>query len=328
MTSIALTETVTYTQENEQFSLDRVTVFDWDDTLFPSTWLRTMGFIIKPDLKDGGITTEMTAACEEIAAHVAILLLRAKEYGKVVIITNASRSWVEKACTIFMPKIASIVLSIPIISAADLYSRYYSNPITWKKMAFRSNLLNQMFNFQNLSRKTIISIGDGFAEQVAARDLMSMTNSHVGPLLVKCLKIIPLSTPTVLIYQLIEIEKILPALVASQSTLDLEWNTIPIGGSEIKTEVATIKTITPEEKKTEEYKEAHENLYDCPPQPYIPICDSGEDVFDRTEAAMWNDFQLKSASPTQKIGGLILVTGLPPLKPKVKTGRAATPFPR
>ena len=84
-----------------------IIIFDWDDTLLPTTFLTP-----------GGIFDELTEAVEK---------------GNVHIITNAGRGWVEYSAKRFYPSILPILSKIKIISARRQYEKVFpGNSRQWK----------------------------------------------------------------------------------------------------------------------------------------------------------------------------------------------------
>ena len=192
------------------YSSELLFILDWDNTLIPSKWLETKGFRVLPH-GTSGLTPDMIAMCESIAPYVAALINGAKRYGRVIIITNATESWVRLGCTIFMPSISELVLSLPIISAADLYSEIYTNPMMWKKLAFQREVVDMGF-------RTVISIGDGEAERNAALAL-----SKTKQIIVKSLKFMDDPMPDALVKQLDGTIKAMHMLATHKSPLDIMW---------------------------------------------------------------------------------------------------------
>jgi len=201
------------------YSEDRVIIFDWDDTLIPSTWLKKNGFII--DSYASEITTEMIRMCKSVEPHVLALLEVAKTYGKVLIVTNGTKSWVEMSTRLFFPNISNIILSLTILSGPDLYDNYTSNPNCWKQYVFQNEVL--MYSFPNYStnQRTIISIGDGYAERLALQSVM--TRDTVCSILKKSVKFMEQSSPTLLIEQLVCTLIELKGIIESLEPMDHQW---------------------------------------------------------------------------------------------------------
>ena len=293
------------------YSDSTVTVLDWDDTLIPSTWLKEQGLTGAALADRFGITKEMVDACEEVAPYVQRVIQKAQEYGKVFIITNGTHGWVENSCGLFMPSIRNLVLSLPIISAADLYRYFSKDPISWKRMAFRRDLLDRAFGGMPRAARVVISIGDGYAEQQASRNLMMIGSySQVGLLSVRSLKIVESSSPAVLIRQLDEICQVLPSLATQSGDFDLQWNTVPLAKPVAAPIAPVAKTIAPlpivvtepEEKKQEEEDQV---------APYIKAVN------------LWSESYIRALFPTLRSNGLLVVTELPQIKRTL--ARSVTP---
>lgn len=207
--------------ELSTFSANTLFILDWDDTLLPSSWLHQNGISTNPSSKDMGAKQHHTEVCETVAPHVAALITRAKEFGQVMIVTNATKSWVEVGCALFMPSILTLIRSLPIISAVDLYEYTTSNPMAWKRIAFQNDVLYLAFCGQPITTRTVISIGDGEPERQAVHTLAS---SSYGSIVAKSLKFKEKPTPVMLIEQLKATLKVIPFFVASLERLNLMWN--------------------------------------------------------------------------------------------------------
>ena len=112
-------------------SYNSIFIFDWDDTLFPTSFL----------MKEGIIKKNVNNISEEIKILLTILektciniLELAINKGNVYIITNSSINWINYSSKIYFPKLITILDKIKIISARDEYG--YMNPSNWKQKAF------------------------------------------------------------------------------------------------------------------------------------------------------------------------------------------------
>jgi hypothetical protein len=130
----------------------QVTIFDWDDTLLPTS-----------HLQEGWVPTR-----EELSDLEAIgiqLLEKGLTYGRTFIITNAVQGWVEHSAGMYYPRLASDVLSrVEIISArTDHEASYPGDHNQWKVLAF--------LEVKRAMRQDIItnllSIGDSQSEMHA-----------------------------------------------------------------------------------------------------------------------------------------------------------------
>jgi hypothetical protein len=164
--------------EDSRFSTDQtLLIFDWDDTILPSTWIQKQGL----KLDDSSKVTE--EQCEQLAtvAQVAIRTLRAaKRYGTVVLVTNAERGWIELSCRKFMPSLCPLLESIKIVSARALYEKPgVTLPSQWKSHAFRSEITEFYKSLEPDRSKNIISFGDAMHERLAVFQVTSdMSNCN------------------------------------------------------------------------------------------------------------------------------------------------------
>lgn len=74
-------------------------IFDWDDTLFPSSYLKQKG-VFPPAI----CPTELKNKLQHLESLVIVILTKALEYGDVYIITNSEKGWVEltaKVCCLY-----------------------------------------------------------------------------------------------------------------------------------------------------------------------------------------------------------------------------------
>ena len=141
-------------------------IFDWDDTLLPTSFL-TPGGIFDENMKLSQSDTEKLSKLEQA---VVKLLNEAVEKGKVYIITNAGNGWVEYSANRFYPSIMTILPKIKIISARGQYEKVFpGNSRQWKIEAFLN--LQKNLNMQLVTN--IICLGDSLFEMEAGRILAS-----------------------------------------------------------------------------------------------------------------------------------------------------------
>lgn len=149
-------------------------IFDWDDTILPSSWIsvrnaekaasRQSSPLSTPDAytnslinsidsfgnadeRDMGLNSDLQGVLDELSEKVCVTLQLACGLGKVVIVTNAERGWVELSGARFMPKVLNKLyeLGISVVSARSLYeSAFNPTPISWKLEAFYT-LIQQTF---------------------------------------------------------------------------------------------------------------------------------------------------------------------------------------
>ena len=82
-----------------------IIIFDWDDTLLPTSFL-TPGGVFDENIKISSVDNEKLLKLEQAALK---LLTDAIEKGKVYIITNAGKGWVEYSAKKFYPSVLPIL---------------------------------------------------------------------------------------------------------------------------------------------------------------------------------------------------------------------------
>jgi hypothetical protein len=185
-------------------------VFDWDDTILPTSWLERIhvlggGGPLRPEIQ-----RQLSALCTVCAQTIHL----AQSMGVVIMITNSAPGWVDQSCQLFMPQILSLVRSIPI------FPKPMHAPLTFKITAFRKECIH----YRNL-----ISIGDGDAERAASLRLQA-PNERKGPLgasesqrrRVKSVKLLEMPTCQQLLLQHEMLQVRLPDVTAYQGCLDLK----------------------------------------------------------------------------------------------------------
>jgi hypothetical protein len=136
--------------------------------------------------------------CKKVAETVDTLITEAQKHADVVIITNADEGWVQESCAMFMPSIYMLITSLKIISAQTRYKYISSLPGEWKKFAFRQYIAD-LYKYENTDTISVLSIGDGPAEQYAVHNLCDTLQ---GKIKTKSLKFMEKSDPELLIRQL------------------------------------------------------------------------------------------------------------------------------
>jgi len=146
--------------------MNNLLIIDWDDTIFPTTWLL-----------QNNINIQNEEVCEKyklILSELDIILFRFLNNiinkTKIVIVTNASFDWIKKTGQLLPNSFKLIKRNIEIISARDLYKKKYpDDAFMWKKIVFEK-LLKIYFN-KKLNIQNIISIGDADYEYKALINL-------------------------------------------------------------------------------------------------------------------------------------------------------------
>jgi hypothetical protein len=140
-------------------------ILDWDDTLFPTSWVNKNNIEI---INNNKLTYRKFF--EKIDISLQKLLQKLNSLGDVLIITNALLNWIEISSKI-LPYTYTYLKknnNIKIISARGEYSSYTDNILDWKKMAFQNELTKIT---RNKRINNIISIGDAEYEYHALINL-------------------------------------------------------------------------------------------------------------------------------------------------------------
>jgi len=141
-------------------------IFDWDDTLLPTTFLTPKGTFSE----DIQLSPSDYKKMQQISNYVYDILKESIEKGDVYIITNAGINWVQFSANLFYPNISELLKKIKIISARGEYEKSFpGNLRQWKIQAF----LNLLKNVDNKLVTNIICIGDSLFEMEAGRILAS-----------------------------------------------------------------------------------------------------------------------------------------------------------
>lgn len=180
----------------EKQRIDQAIVFDWDDTLFPTTFYQNY-----MNMYEYGYNTEIKEHIgkdlSKVDEAVYKLLTSALKSNKVYIISNASQDWLEKTSKLY-PKSRSLFNFkrekdgfVTVFSARGYFenslpedpldrtdyvlTKEGSLPVVsqlrWKLRAFR-DVLSKRYG-------QVISVGDGLPEQFATQMLPIKSKQHI-----------------------------------------------------------------------------------------------------------------------------------------------------
>lgn len=136
-------------------------VFDWDDTILPTTMLRAVGDGIAP------LDQVSSDSCSSLAESVMDTLRVAAKFGEIVMITNGSSDWIQASCWRHLPTLWPMIDGIKKVSAKDRYEGDSRDPMDWKKQIFLAEI-HDYFEGQNEEQlKVVFSIGDSAHERHA-----------------------------------------------------------------------------------------------------------------------------------------------------------------
>jgi hypothetical protein len=164
---------------------------DWDDTLFPTSWLKD---VWKPQRKKWHSTAlpqksryrDPLTKVEQVAIDV---LESAKALGRVILVTNSTRPWVQNSSGLFAPALAEPLDSHPVVDIA--YALECMEPMTydtvkdernqdakyryeeWYYTKGKTKTIKAFVvdHYANHERRNVLSIGDGIFERNATKRL-------------------------------------------------------------------------------------------------------------------------------------------------------------
>lgn len=161
--------------------LTNLFIIDWDDTLFPTTWINKNSI----DFNKPNTYTEYKLYFLELDKTIVNLLQSLNEIGDIWIVTNASIKWI-KSCLMILNFTRDTIIknNIRIVSARDSYSQNNSSPTEWKILTFQDiieDILNKITkNMKPNTYINIISIGDAMYEYIALINLDNFLKSFIS----------------------------------------------------------------------------------------------------------------------------------------------------
>lgn len=136
----------------EKTKMESIVIFDFDDTLFPTTYLANYDY-------------NLNAFDKTLEGFLFDFLSEVIETkSQVYIITNAKSGWIEYCFFNFLPKLEQLKQFIKVISAPDLVAKINDPQIDLllhsKTIVFNSIVLD----LDRTKKYQLISIGDGIPE--------------------------------------------------------------------------------------------------------------------------------------------------------------------
>lgn len=178
-----------------------LSVFDWDDTLCPSSWLYRNGFLASHGLLHDTKQHGSDAKPSRFSSHsnnatlserdrvrfvqfedqVLRVLQSAMQMGPVFIITAATLEWVHACASHFLPRVQMLLKQkadkVHVVSAREWYQqniRREGDPMAWKAATFDALCAHLQVEkvYQRLQHRIdFVSIGDSVFERDACRQI-------------------------------------------------------------------------------------------------------------------------------------------------------------
>lgn len=147
-----------------------VVIFDWDDTLLPTSFLQQ-------SQDQAPARKKFLESIQSIGKQILELAL---QMGHTFIITNAMEGWVEYSAAKYMPQLLPVLQRIHVISARNYEQQYPGNYSQWKIQAFLG--VQRTLDSQIITN--LISIGDSNFEM----DAVHVMGQEFEQALVKTIK--------------------------------------------------------------------------------------------------------------------------------------------
>lgn len=179
-----------------------VTILDWDDTLFCTTFVEHLSRETYPDIPDFAVSL-----LQGIERESYRLLSQSLSCGYVYIVTNADAEWFWNSAAKYLPRLLPLLARLTVISARDKFEKLYpADPGRWKLVSFFD--LTYHKDLQSIDQ--LIVIGDSDYEMAAANAVGALFSK----VQVKTVKLKEKPTACHLLWQLQELSDAFPGIAA------------------------------------------------------------------------------------------------------------------
>lgn len=194
---------------------ETLTIFDYDDTFLPSTYLASLGLRVDDA---AALPRELAEELAGLEAQVVKILKTSLRFGGVKIVTNAEEGWIELSGSRFMPVLTKFLADTPAIKLVSARTQfevdYPDNPSSWKIAAFTSEVDHCYPGKGDLN---VLVLGDSLSERDAAHALSSRMPSSC----VKSVKLVERPTISQLLRQITLLQNTFGDLVNHCSSFDV-----------------------------------------------------------------------------------------------------------
>lgn len=189
-------------------------IFDWDDTLVPTTYLFSShpGSLVE-SFEMPFTLKETLDAC---AVSALATLESAKQCGHVVIITNSETGWIDLATQRFFPLLTEVLSDVPKLSARSAFeSADAAMPVHWKVRAFEQAIEN--FYGTTTRLRNIVAVGDADHDRAA----FFLATERLPAVFAKSLKLTEQPDAEYIVKEQELIRESMPMLATHEGMLDL-----------------------------------------------------------------------------------------------------------
>lgn len=168
---------------------NKVIIFDWDDTICPSSFVDQWKV---ENVKD--LPLYFQNLFHEVGKCAEKCLDAAAKHAEVIIITNSDDGWVRFSADRFVPNLLPCLDRYRIISARTRYERFYPNqPLCWKAAAF-AHEVNEIYSSNcnsNGKERTWDPSENDVASLVSTEDYNSSASTSLSSLTDDFASIVP-----------------------------------------------------------------------------------------------------------------------------------------
>lgn len=207
-----------------------IIIFDWDDTLCPSSSMRHLADFDRHGKLRSRLDRETRSELKMLSDVVVPLLKLAKTMGHVIMVTNARAPWVDISCQNFLPAVKEHIADVPITYALELVDKESAKHfdemngclLTETKARAMKAAVTQFYSrYPGQSWKNIVSIGDAYFEHDAIRQVVS-NNAQDKPCRTKTIKLLEGPTTAGMVVQLSIIKGWLQQIVHADTNIDID----------------------------------------------------------------------------------------------------------
>eukprot|EP00929_Paragymnodinium_shiwhaense_P108476 TRINITY_DN7478_c0_g2_i2.p1 TRINITY_DN7478_c0_g2~~TRINITY_DN7478_c0_g2_i2.p1 ORF type:complete len:336 (+),score=82.56 TRINITY_DN7478_c0_g2_i2:95-1102(+) len=206
-----------------------IIIFDWDDTLCPSTFMRRHCGSTRGNSMNAPIEQQMQQELDRLVDQVIPLLRAAQAMGKVVLVTNARRPWVDTSCAKYIPRLQEHLKGIDVIYAMEYLSdaeatrALTTNTLVQSKARAMKAAVGDFYSrYANQSWKNLISVGDALYEHEAIRQVAEERPGQSKKCRTKTMKLIESPTVSGLALELSLVENWLAKVVLHDGDVDID----------------------------------------------------------------------------------------------------------
>jgi hypothetical protein len=162
------TSPLTPKEETKKATAAPLFLFDWDDTLLASSYLRGKGYRLDAEFQR---LPEVEQGLRELEQSILDVLNAAMQLSSnIAIVTNAEQGWVQMSAQKFIPAVWPLLSKMKIISARSTFEQHHpNNPVQWKFCAFQENVQAAFGVAESKVVKHVVSFGDSQVEREAVR---------------------------------------------------------------------------------------------------------------------------------------------------------------